>query len=47
MGNHTTPDTGALCAGQNTGRCSVWVAWAIPKDAVKPKDGRCNKKKPE
>lgn len=40
MGNHSAPGAGALRTGQNTGRCSVWVTWAIPKDEVKPKDGR-------
>jgi hypothetical protein len=24
MGNHSTPGSGALRTGQNTGRCSVW-----------------------
>ena len=24
MGDHSTPGTGALRTGQNTGRCSVW-----------------------
>ena len=24
MGNHSTPGAGALCTGENTGRCSVW-----------------------
>ena len=37
-----------LCAqGKIPGAVRFGVAWAIPKDAVKPKDGRCNKKKTE
>ena len=37
-----------LCAqGKIPGAVRFGVAWAIPKYAVKPKDGRCNKKKPE
>jgi len=40
MGNRSTPGTGALCTGKIPGAFHFRVTWAIPIDAVKPKDGR-------
>jgi len=40
MGDRSTSGASACAQGKMPGAVRFGVTWAIPKDAVKPKDGR-------